>query len=114
MTVSAASLRPDNSATAPWLQFAAAAASGSLGGLLPKTTTVRSKVWDASTGEAVDTKDATNMQKRKNQVNVLAQHAMERQLEENSRQLMAQFAGGPGASAGMKASRATARKKYGW
>lgn len=81
---------------------------------MPKSTTVRSKVWDASAGAAVDTKDATNMQKRKHQINVTAQQAMERQLEENSRQLMNQFAGGPGAAAGAKASRATARKKYGW
>jgi hypothetical protein len=111
--ISAASIRPSSGASAPWLQFAQAAAAGGLHGA-PRSTAVVTKVWSVGAGEAVETKDPTRAQKRKHQINAVAQNALGRQLEQSTAAIMNSVAlgGAGGGTAGTKGSRTKA--KYGW
>jgi hypothetical protein len=111
--ISAASIRPSSGASAPWLQFAQAAAAGGLHGA-PRSTAVVTKVWNVGAGEAVETRDPTRAQKRKHQINAVAQNALGRQLEQSTAAIMNSVAlgGAGGGTAGTKGSRTKA--KYGW
>jgi len=111
--ISAASIRPSSGASAPWLQFAQAAAAGGLHGA-PRSTAVVTKVWNVGAGEAVEARDPTRAQKRKHQINAVAQNALGRQLEQSTAAIMNSVAlgGAGGGTAGTKGSRTKA--KYGW
>ena len=96
---------------APWLVLAKAAAVS--GQDRPRGKTVMSKVWNPATGAVDVTSDPTRTQKRKHQINSVAQNALARQMEQSSQAALSSIGLGGAGNTG-RIHKVTARAKYGW
>ena len=111
--LSGASLvRSGAGADAPWLVLAKAAAMSGQD-QQPRGKTVTSKVWNAATGAVDVTADPTRAQKRKHQINSVAQNALARQMELSSQAALNSVGLGGAGNTG-RLHKPTARSKYGW